>query len=150
MNASSIDGLPLASLRHQCVHVLLRHRVVPPPRRVLSCHTRTHIAPNALTRRRAARVVWRSAAGQPKVRQPFDDLLDYSNFSLTLDAADIPQLPALLSAISDEQHFNLRLGLRAVAPAFTFAGDGAIAYNYTVWSLRKRAGLAEVRDVPAH
>ena len=56
-----------------------------------------------------------------------------------LQASDIPHLPAILNAVTDAQHLAMREQLRAVAPAFTFAGANAKAYDYAVLSLRARA-----------
>jgi hypothetical protein len=53
----------------------------------------------------------------PGERPPFDDLLEWADFSLRLDgAADVARLPAILDAVSDKRLVAMRL---AIAKAWT-------------------------------
>mmetsp|Transcript_2690 Transcript_2690/g.7402 ORF Transcript_2690/g.7402 Transcript_2690/m.7402 type:complete len:614 (-) Transcript_2690:218-2059(-) len=89
---------------------------------------------------------------QPQVRQAFDELLPYEDFSVSLAYGDIPHLEQKLATIKPEQHRKMRKAMIANAHAFVFAdnthssdGEGApsSAYDYLVDSLRLRAGLRQ-------
>jgi len=80
---------------------------------------------------------------QPQVRQAFDDLLPYEDFSLRLSFDDLPVLEEKLAAISPARHARMRQAMLKHQRAFTYPqseypGD---AYAYLVESLRQRAGL---------
>ena len=60
------------------------------------------------------------------VHLPFENVLDYSAFSLRVDEADIPRLPAILRAVSPERVAQLRRGLAAVRARFGYA---SLAHN---------------------
>ena len=60
---------------------------------------------------------------QPKVRQPFDELLPYAKFSVTLDITDIPKLDEILGGITPEQHSKLLEGVNKYAADFYHTGQ---------------------------
>ena len=76
---------------------------------------------------------------QPKVRQPFDELLNYSSFALTLGRADIPHLHTILPAVDDATHAAMLAAVRRHAPDFSWARPESRAYSRTVELLRRRA-----------
>jgi len=83
---------------------------------------------------------------QPNVRQAFDELLRYDDFSLSATYGDIQHLPSILAAVTPEKHKAMRKAMLANAHAFTFAESehGGDAYDYLVKSLRMRAGIPVV------
>lgn len=60
---------------------------------------------------------------QPKVRQPFDELLPYEKFAVTLDISDIPKLDEILGRITPEQHSKLLEGVEKYAADFYHDGQ---------------------------
>jgi len=81
---------------------------------------------------------------QPSVRQPFDDVYNYSEFALVLGAADIPNLEAILSAVTPVEHARMLRKGRRVSTAFyyedqTSEGRSGIASSLIVQQLRDRA-----------
>ena len=69
--------------------------------------------------------------------QPFEDVLPYSDFSITLRVKDIPFLLDILAAVPLEQLLQYRRALREVYRAFYWVQDG-LAYNYTLRSLSRK------------
>ena len=55
------------------------------------------------------------------IELPFENVLDYSLFSLRVAEADIPRLPALLRAIPPRRIAELQRGVRAVRSRFGYA-----------------------------
>ena len=55
------------------------------------------------------------------IELPFENVLDYSRFSLRVAEADIPRLPALLRAIPPHRIAELQRGVRAVRARFGYA-----------------------------
>lgn len=60
---------------------------------------------------------------QPKVRQPFDEILPYEKFAVTLDITDIPMLDEILQKLTPEQHSKLLEGVDKYAADFYHAGQ---------------------------
>ena len=90
---------------------------------------------------------------QPSVRQPFDDLLNYSEFALTLEAGDIPNLQAILEGVTPAEHARMLRKGRKVATAFyyedqTSEGRSGIASSLIVQQLRERASRFEPWTIP--
>lgn len=77
---------------------------------------------------------------QPNVRQPFDDLLPYDDFSLRLPPDDVPRLHELLPAVGEAEHARLRRGVARHAAAFSWGARGE-AYEHVRLALCLRAGL---------
>ena len=86
---------------------------------------------------------------QPAVLQPFEELLPYDNFSLRLSLDDVPQLPTLLEAVTDEQHAALRRGVRLHAAAFGWDAASGAAYDHLRYALCLRATHADALDAQA-
>jgi hypothetical protein len=76
---------------------------------------------------------------QPMVAQPFDDLLPYSNFSLSFRMADVKRLPALLRAIPPERVCSLRREGARYSRLLMWQQPGGLAYDMLQVSLCKRA-----------
>lgn len=92
---------------------------------------------------------------QPFIRLPFEDILNYSSFSLRLSAREIPNLHHILRSIPDDAHAHLQASALRVSRAFWWgetpqgglrASDdtgvpGGLAYAHTRYMLCLRAGL---------
>ena len=74
---------------------------------------------------------------QPYVLQPFEDLLQYDEFSLRAGHKDVARLPEYLQ---QQRQFasQMRSRLREIDRAYTWGSDG-LAYNFTILSLCLRA-----------
>ena len=74
---------------------------------------------------------------QPRVRQPFDTVLPYHNFSITLEKRDIPQLDRKLRDVGPERHAAMRRAMGEHAHAFGWKENGAgDAYDVLIRALR--------------
>lgn len=89
---------------------------------------------------------------QPSVRQPFDDIYNYSEFALILNFSDIPDLEAILEAVPPETHAQMLKKGAEVVSAFYYEDQGGGAYlqrgkagGLIVQSLRKRAAELQWR-----
>lgn len=81
---------------------------------------------------------------QDRVRQPWEDLLHYPDFSIRVGKRELPRLVSLLRAIPDEDVARLMRESNAVYRAFLWQPElGGLAYNYTIASLRRR--LSHIR-----
>ena len=89
---------------------------------------------------------------QPHVRQSFDELLPYEDFSLTVPREHLKRLPEILRAVTPRRHAQMRQAMLRVQHAFTFAQSeyGGDAYRYLVDSLRLRAGLDPLTAKAVH
>lgn len=70
---------------------------------------------------------------QDDIYQPWEDQLPYSEFSVRLPKASIPDIVPLLSEISDDEYLSLRAGLAKHWRAFIWdrAVDGtAVSVRY--------------------
>ena len=85
---------------------------------------------------------------QPKVRQSFDDLLDYSKFALVLDASQIPDIPTILDAVSDEQEPRVTLAeaLRT-ARASRDNRTKKMLKTYRKWKREAKVARKEMREL---
>jgi len=72
---------------------------------------------------------------QPYVMQPFEDLLNYDNFSVRVEMAEIERLPEILHSFDGQRIAEMRRSLELVRPAFMWDG---LAYNYTILALCHR------------
>ncbi|KAG1665073.1 hypothetical protein FOA52_012492 [Chlamydomonas sp. UWO 241] len=71
--------------------------------------------------------------------QPFEELLPYEEFSVRISNADLPNIVPILRAYSQEQIDRMRLALAKHWGAFVWpAGQGGLAYNYTIAALKRR------------
>ena len=59
------------------------------------------------------------------IEMPFENVLDYSSFSIRLTEAQLPQLPHLLRAVPRARVAALQEGLRRVRSRFTYASTAA-------------------------
>ncbi|PNH09138.1 putative glucuronosyltransferase [Tetrabaena socialis] len=76
---------------------------------------------------------------QDKVRQPFEDLLHYPDFSVRVSKAELPRIVDILRAIPDGDVTRLMKDSARVYRAFIWQPElGGLAYDYTVASLRRR------------
>ncbi|GFR42337.1 hypothetical protein Agub_g3245, partial [Astrephomene gubernaculifera] len=76
---------------------------------------------------------------QDKVRQPFEDLLHYPDFSVRVSKADIPRIVEILRAVPQEDVLRMMKENVRVYRAFIWQPElGGLAYNYTIASLRRR------------
>ncbi len=76
---------------------------------------------------------------QEHVFQPYEDLLQYEEFSLRLSSADLPFLREILRGISDAQYKRLLAGVFQHRNAFHWNEErGSQAFDYTIASLRRR------------
>ena len=80
---------------------------------------------------------------QPNVTQPFEALLPYASFSIRLEKEDIPQLPQILKAVTDDQVCRMQRNLaryyRALLWQQPFGGGYANAYDLMQLQLCTRA-----------
>ena len=78
---------------------------------------------------------------QDGVVQPFQDIIPYQEFSITLSNDDIKNLPQILSMITPEEIQHLRKGLANIWPAFvyeTHPQSRMSPFHLTMASLRRR------------
>ncbi|KAG2439616.1 hypothetical protein HXX76_004968 [Chlamydomonas incerta] len=81
---------------------------------------------------------------QDRVRQPWEDLLHYPDFSIRVSKAELPRLVELLRAVPAEDVAALMREGARVYRAFVWQPElGGLAYNYTLASLRRR--LSHIR-----
>ena len=77
---------------------------------------------------------------QPHIRQPFDSLLPYDNFSLRLAPRDIPFLAHILQDVSTARHAAMRRAMQEHAHAFSWREHGGgNAYDMLIRALRGAA-----------
>ncbi|KAG2502219.1 hypothetical protein HYH03_000705 [Edaphochlamys debaryana] len=76
---------------------------------------------------------------QDRVRQPYEDMLHYPDFSVRVSKFDLPRLVDTLRAIPDSDILQLMRENARVYRAFLWQPEiGGLAYNYTVASLKRR------------
>ena len=90
---------------------------------------------------------------QPSVRQPFDDVYNYSEFALILSAADIPNLESILSSVTSAEHAQMLIKGHEVSSGFYFEdqtseGRSGIASSLIVQQLKDRASRFEPWSIP--
>mgnify|MGYP001801705765 CR=1 FL=1 len=75
----------------------------------------------------------------PGVTNPFerDHLLDYKEFSLRVELEDVPRLPEIISAISEEKLRLMRLSLEKAYPTLMWEPLGT-AFNTTITALANK------------
>ncbi|GAX73303.1 hypothetical protein CEUSTIGMA_g757.t1 [Chlamydomonas eustigma] len=74
---------------------------------------------------------------QEHVHQPLDDVVLYQEFSIILTIQDMPQLLDILSSISRQDIWQMRMNMFKVRKALYWHDDG-LAYNYTLKSLHRK------------
>ena len=88
--------------------------------------------------------------------QPYDDLVPYGEFAVQLTKDDIPQLPTLLKAVTDEAVCRMQRALARYWRAFLwqqpFGAQHANAYDLMQVQLCRRANslAARFRSSGAH
>lgn len=93
------------------------------------------------------RLVWSIALGcipvvfASRVRQPWDDLVEYGDFSVRVRRDQIPSLPSLLRAIGEPELARLRRGLAVRHRLFLWEQPYGLAYNVSMRELCRRAKL---------
>ncbi|EFJ53243.1 acetylglucosaminyltransferase [Volvox carteri f. nagariensis] len=81
---------------------------------------------------------------QDKVRQPFEDILHYPDFSVRVSKAELPRLVEILRAVPEPDLLRMIKENSRVYRAFLWQPElGGLAYNITIASLRRR--LSHVR-----
>ena len=90
---------------------------------------------------------------QPSVRQPFDDLYNYSQFALTLSASDIPNLESILSAVTPAMHAHMLRQGHEASSGFYYEdqiseGRSGIANSLIVRQLKERARRFTPKSIP--
>ncbi|KAG1676352.1 hypothetical protein FOA52_001147 [Chlamydomonas sp. UWO 241] len=76
---------------------------------------------------------------QEHVHQPYDDVLDYSSFSIRLAVDEVPGMVDTLKRVSNEQIQRYQQAMHGVHQAFSWEPQwGGQAYNFTLASLRKK------------
>lgn len=102
------------------------------------------------------RIVYAAVAGcipvviQDGVRQPFDDVMDYWDFSISLRFEDIPRLDNILGKVTPTKAQHMRRHLRGAAKNFLWRTreDGVgMAYETALRALQRRVYSISTRSV---
>ena len=72
-------------------------------------------------------------------RQAYDDIVPYSDFSLSFPLSDVHRLPALLRAVPAQRLCALRKGAARYFRLFLWGEPGGLAYDMLQLSLCRRA-----------
>ncbi|GIL62228.1 hypothetical protein Vafri_16503 [Volvox africanus] len=76
---------------------------------------------------------------QDKVRQPFEDILHYPDFSIRVSKAELPRLVEMLRAVPQEDLVRMTKENSRIYRAFIWQPElGGLAYNFTLASLWRR------------
>ena len=67
---------------------------------------------------------------------PFENVLNYTAFSLRLPEADIPRLPAILASVTQDTIDALLAGVRRVRTRFTYSSIAANELRISVTPAR--------------